>query len=547
MAHYVSKNSLGAGWQMDFLDNEGINTNPGFLGVLYHANAAKRTYTFPDKDGTVAMTSDITGGMTNPMTTLGDIIVGGASGTPGRLGGNTTTTPQFLMSTGSGGLATTPSWAGSTGAGNVVLATGPTFGAGAKVSLPAGTATTASLHIPNGPGNPSGAVDGDVWAMNGHLYFRSSALGSVDITGGIVNPMSAQGDIIYGAMGGTPQRLGVGALGQFLSVGAGPAPAWASPDRGILPAAVCASTGVVNIASPGATIDGVGLSAGHRVLLWMQTLSYQNGPWIWNGAAVPMTRPADYPSGSTVHAYRGLMVTVTSGTSNGGCTYAIQDAGTLTIDTTPVGWALVPTAIGSAARVTGALPITNGGTGQITAPLALNALLPAQGSANGMFLGSNGSVASWVAGLANPMTTLGDIIVGGASGAPDRLAKGTDGQILAMVAGAPAWRSHDVIGTATGNGATNLDGALLTTIQVNVTGNTTLNMVSGGSDGQRLSLELKQDASGSHTIAIGTGFAWGSDITTYTPTPTALKTDYIGLVYSTAAAAWRIIAIAKGY
>ncbi|MEG7359918.1 DUF2793 domain-containing protein [Pseudomonas citronellolis] len=42
-------------------------------------------------------------------------------------------------------------------------------------------------------------------------------------------------------------------------------------------------------------------------------------------------------------------------------------------------------------------------------------------------------------GMTNPMTTAGDLIVGGASGAPTRLAKGADGQILTMVSGAEAW------------------------------------------------------------------------------------------------------------
>lgn len=42
-------------------------------------------------------------------------------------------------------------------------------------------------------------------------------------------------------------------------------------------------------------------------------------------------------------------------------------------------------------------------------------------------------------GMTNPMTTAGDLIVGGSSGTPTRLAKGTDGQVLTMVTGAEAW------------------------------------------------------------------------------------------------------------
>jgi hypothetical protein len=46
----------------------------------------------------------------SPMTTLGDVIYGGASGAGTRLGGNTTTTPMYLKSLGSAGLATAPTF-----------------------------------------------------------------------------------------------------------------------------------------------------------------------------------------------------------------------------------------------------------------------------------------------------------------------------------------------------------------------------------------------------------------------------------------------------
>ena len=57
------------------------------------------------------------------------------------------------------------------------------------------------------------------------------------------------------------------------------------------------------------------------------------------------------------------------------------------------------------------------------------------------------NIAVWVEltaspALTNPMTTAGDIIVGGTDGAPARLAKGTNGQILKMVSGAIAWAAE---------------------------------------------------------------------------------------------------------
>jgi hypothetical protein len=43
------------------------------------------------------------------------------------------------------------------------------------------------------------------------------------------------------------------------------------------------------------------------------------------------------------------------------------------------------------------------------------------------------------AGLSNPMTTLGDLIDGGASGVPQRIAIGPSGDVLTVVGGVPAW------------------------------------------------------------------------------------------------------------
>jgi len=58
---------------------------------------------------------------------LGSVPYQLLSGTTVFLAGNTTTTPQFLTSTGVAGVATAPFYTGSTGSGNVVLATSPTL------------------------------------------------------------------------------------------------------------------------------------------------------------------------------------------------------------------------------------------------------------------------------------------------------------------------------------------------------------------------------------------------------------------------------------
>lgn len=72
--------------------------------------------------------------------------------------------------------------------------------------------------------------------------------------------------------------------------------------------------GNVTIASPGASIDGITMAAGDRVLVPNQTTTTENGIYIWNGAATPMTRAAD---ASTFDELEAAVVTVTEGTSAG--------------------------------------------------------------------------------------------------------------------------------------------------------------------------------------------------------------------------------------
>lgn len=69
--------------------------------------------------------------------------------------------------------------------------------------------------------------------------------------------------------------------------------------------------------------------------------------------------------------------------------------------------------------------------------------------ANGTVLTADSTQAlgvKWGTALTNPMTAVGDIIVGGTAGAPNRLGIGSSGQVLQVSGGTPAW------GTAGGTG-----------------------------------------------------------------------------------------------
>jgi len=58
---------------------------------------------------------------------------------------------------------------------------------------------------------------------------------------------------------------------------------------------------------------------------------------------------------------------------------------------------------------------------------------------NALYVWSGSAWAASASGMSNPMTTSGDVIYGGASGTPTRLAAGSNGKVLTMTAGIPAW------------------------------------------------------------------------------------------------------------
>jgi hypothetical protein len=108
-----------------------------------------------------------------------------------------------------------------------------------------------------------------------------------------------------------------------------------------------ATQGNVSLATPGASIDGVSMSAGDRVLVRAQSSGAENGIYIWNGAAVPATRAADANAAAELEQ---ATVTVEEGTS-AGATFR-QTAVNFTLGTGAVTWANFGTAAPSASETT---------------------------------------------------------------------------------------------------------------------------------------------------------------------------------------------------
>ena len=105
---------------------------------------------------------------------------------------------------------------------------------------------------------------------------------------------------------------------------------------------VVATQANISVAGPGATVDGITMVSGDRMLLRAQTSQPENGIYIWNGAAVAATRAVD---GTDVPELRNAVTTVDQGTS-AGVSYR-QTTITGTIGTASIVW----TTFGSATPV----------------------------------------------------------------------------------------------------------------------------------------------------------------------------------------------------
>jgi len=103
--------------------------------------------------------------------------------------------------------------------------------------------------------------------------------------------------------------------------------------------------GNLNLASPGAAVDGITMAANDRVLVRSQTTASENGIYIWNGSAVAMTRSLDM---STAVEVEQAITTVEEGT-NAGVSYR-QTAVNVTLGTTSLAWTLFGSSAGAASE-----------------------------------------------------------------------------------------------------------------------------------------------------------------------------------------------------
>jgi hypothetical protein len=426
--------------------------------------------------GTVTISS---AGLSNPMTANGDIIFGGASGVPTRLAGSA----GFLKSTG----AAAPTWS--------------TLAVSDIPNLDAAKISTGSFGVARGgTGLTTSPTNGQFLIGNGTGYSLTTltqgtgvtitnGAGTVTISAsGLSNPMTTTGDIIFGGASGTPSRLAGGA-GVLKSTGA------AAPTWGALNLNSAEVTGTLPLTQGGTGATTAALARTNLGLGSLSTLSSISTTEITNGtvgvadlSSMGATAnqilqfdgstwtPINTPTGGsgvtsvalslpTIFSVTGSPVTTTGTLS---ATLASQTAAT--VFAAPAGAAGAPSFRALAATdlpnhdaakiTTGSFGVARGGTGLTATPTNGQVLI---GNGTGYSLATltqgsgvtitNGAGIVTIAstGLSNPMTTTGDIIFGGASGTPSRLAGGA-GVLKSTGAAAPTWgalnlNSAEVTGT----------------------------------------------------------------------------------------------------
>ena len=108
-----------------------------------------------------------------------------------------------------------------------------------------------------------------------------------------------------------------------------------------------ASVANINLAAPGATVDGVAMAVNDTFIAKDQTTPAENGKYVWNGAATPATRAADMNAATE---FLNAVVSIDEGTTNAGTTWR-QTAVNITVGTTAIAFAAFAT--GAAAATTG--------------------------------------------------------------------------------------------------------------------------------------------------------------------------------------------------
>lgn len=384
----------------------------------------------------------------SPMTTLGDLIYGGASGTGTRVGGNTSSTKNFLTQTGTGSISAAPAW-GVIAAADYPTMVGDAGSGGTKGAVPApGAGDTAagrylkadgSWAVPPGgaattPGSPSTSVqfnDGGSFAGDSNMEFNKT---THVLTLGVLPILPNQSaNVVYSGPG-----TGAAAAPGFRSLVAADLPTVPLAGGGtgqttkaaafdaLQPMSAVGDLVYGGTAGTGTRLSG-NTSTTKNFLTQTGTGAAANAP-AWGTVAVADVAGAGTVTSVSLSAPGEFSVTGSPVTASGTLAIAKVNQNANLIYAGPTtGAAAAPGFRSLVAADLPTVPITGGGTGATTKAAGFDAL--------------------------SPLTTAGDLLYGGASGTGTRFAPNATAtkNFLTMTSSTPAWGTiavGDVSGAA---------------------------------------------------------------------------------------------------
>lgn len=414
------------------------------------------------------------------ITLSGDVSGSGTTAITATIGANKVTTSTI------NNAAVTLAKIANAGANSVLVGSGAagTGTAYSEIALGSGLAMTGTTLSATGSGGSVTSVDVAIGGMTSSGAITTS--GTITMTGALnVNrggtgaATLASNGILYGNGTSAVNVLAVNATGtnKFLTQSSSAAPAWAALVSGDIPNNGANTTGsAATLTTPraiyGNNFDG---SAALAQIIASTYGGTGNGFTKFSGPA-SSEKTFTLPNASATILTDNALVTVAQGgigvgtlASNGvlygGGTGAVN---ALAVNSSATNNFLTQSSSGAPAWATivagdvpnlaasiitsGTLAIARGGTnigsyttGDILYASATNVLSKLAIGSTNQVLTVTGGVPVWAAassGMANPMTTTGDIIYSSdGSGTPARLAIGTTGQFLGTAGTTPAWKT----------------------------------------------------------------------------------------------------------